>query len=57
MMKTLKVPYCPELDGMDLKSVTAAMETIALRQSLDTINWPEFPYKPIVAFDIARGDK
>ncbi len=57
MMKTLKVPYCPELDGMDLKSATAAMETIALRQSIDTINWPEFPYKPIVAFDIARGDQ
>jgi len=56
-MKTLRVPYRPALDGIELRAVAERMETEALRQSLDVINWKEFPYKPIVVFDIARGDK
>ncbi len=56
-MKTLKVPYVPALDGLELSSVAEQMETAALRQSVDVINWKEYSYKPIVAFDIARGDK
>ncbi len=55
-MKSLKVPYVPALDGLELKDVAAQMETTALRQSIDIINWEEYPYKPVVAFDIARGD-
>ncbi len=27
----------------------------AQRESIDVINWEEYPYKPIVAFDIARS--
>ncbi|MDR1724515.1 MAG: hypothetical protein LBR84_11320 [Tannerella sp.] len=56
-MKSLKVPYVPSLDRLDLKGVAASMETMALRQSIDVVNWSEYPYKPIVVFDIARGDK
>ena len=57
MMKSLKVPYVPALDGLELSNVAKRMETDALRQSIDIINWKEFPYKPVVAFDIARGDR
>ena len=56
-MNTLKVPYVPSLDGLELKDVAERMETDALRQSIDVVNWKKFPYKPVVAFDIARGDK
>ena len=56
-MKTLKVPYAPSLDGLELSDVAAKMETAALRQSIDVVNWEEFSYKPIVAFSIARGKK
>jgi hypothetical protein len=47
----------PALDGLELKDVALRMETDALRQSINVINWKEFPYKPVVAFDIARGSK
>ena len=56
-MKSLKVPYVPSLDGLELCEVAKRMETEALRQNINVINWKEFPYKPIVVFDIARGDK
>jgi hypothetical protein len=56
-MKSLKVPYVPALDGLELREAAERMETEALRQSIDIINWNEYPYKPVVAFDIARGDR
>jgi hypothetical protein len=56
-MKTLKVPYVPALDGFDLKNVAERMETEALRRSIDVINWEEYPYTPVVTFDIARGEQ
>lgn len=55
-MKKLKVPYLATLDVLDLSSVGFLMENKAQRESIDTINWVEYPYKPIVAFDIARSD-
>jgi len=56
-MKTLNIPYVPSLDGLDLRNVAERMETDALRQSVDIVNWNEYPYKPITVFDIARGEK
>ena len=56
-MKKMKVPFVPALDGLDLKNVAELMETYALRQSIDIVNWDEYPYKPVVAFDVARGEK
>lgn len=55
-MKRLKVPYLPTLDVLDLSSVGILLENKAQREYIDTINWAEYPYKPIVAFDIARSD-
>jgi Carbohydrate-binding family 9 len=56
-MKKLKVPFLPTLDVLDLSSVGFLMETKAHRESIDVINWEQYPYKPVVAFDIARTDK
>lgn len=55
-MKKLKVPYLATLDVLDLSSVGFLMESKAQRESIDVINWEDFPYKPVVAFDIARTD-
>ncbi len=55
-MRKLKVPYLPTLDVLDLSSAGILLETKAQREYIDTINWAEYPYKPIVAFDIARSD-
>lgn len=56
-MKKLKVPYLPTLDVLDLSSVGFLMEAKARRESIDVINWEKYPYKPIVAFDIARTNE
>ena len=53
-MKKLKVPYLETLDVLDLSSVGFLMEK-AQRESIDVINWEEYYYKHIVAFDIARS--
>jgi len=55
-MKKLKVPYLPALDVLDLSSVGFLLENRAQRDYVDVVNWKEYPYKPIVAFDIARSD-
>jgi hypothetical protein len=58
MIKKLTVPFLPALDEGDLSRAADLMERHARRESIDTINWPTaFPYKPVVAFDIARGAK
>lgn len=57
-MKKLKVPYLAALDVLDLSSVSFLLEKQATREYINTVNWPEsYPYKPIVAFDLARTDK
>lgn len=56
-MKKLKVPFVETLDNLDLSSAGFLMETKAQREYIDVVNWAEYPYKPIVAFDIARTDK
>lgn len=55
-MKKLNVPFIAALDNNDLSEVGRIMELNATRESIDTLNWKEeFPYKPVVVFDIARG--
>lgn len=55
-MKKLHVPYLSVLDSLDLSSVKLLMETKASRHYIDVVNWSSYPYKPIVAFDIARSE-
>lgn len=54
-MKQIRVPYLKTLDVLDLSSIGFLMEDKAHRESISICNWEEYPYKPIVAFDIARG--
>ncbi|MGM9760255.1 MAG: carbohydrate-binding family 9-like protein [Parabacteroides sp.] len=54
-MKSLKVPFLPTLDVLDLSSAGLLLEGRAHREFIDSINWEEYPYKPITAFDIARS--
>lgn len=56
-MKTLNVPYLPQLDELEMSSVGYAMENQAQRDYISIINWPEYVYKPIVAFDTAYSDR
>ncbi|MGL4804742.1 MAG: carbohydrate-binding family 9-like protein [Bacteroidales bacterium] len=56
-MKTLTVPYLPELDKLDSEGISNLMEESAVRQSIGHANWSEFSYRPISTFDIARSDK
>lgn len=55
-MKRLHVPLLAALDVLDLSSVGFLMENKAQREYINIINWKEYPYKPIVAFDIARSN-
>lgn len=54
-MKKIQVPLISTLDALDLSSIGFLLETNAQRHFIDTINWQEYAYKPIVAFDIARS--
>ncbi|MDR2149107.1 MAG: hypothetical protein LBE91_21925 [Tannerella sp.] len=54
-MKSLRVPFINQLDNLDIQDVSGIMETEAVRISIDTVNWKEFPYKPVTVADIARG--
>ena len=56
-MKKLKVPFIQGLDDLDMSTVSLMMETKAQREYIDVVDWKEFPYKPIVAFDIIRSEK
>jgi hypothetical protein len=55
-MKNLVIPYLPALDVLDLSSVGFLLENKSQRIYVDALNWPEYPYKPIVAVDVARSD-
>ena len=56
-MKKLKVPYLAGLDSIEFDSIGFIMESKACRDYINVINWDEYSYKPIVAFDIARSNK
>lgn len=56
-MKRLKVPRIDVLDVLDLSSIAPILEKHATREYIEVINWKEYSYKPIVAFDIARTEK
>jgi hypothetical protein len=55
-MKNLGIPYLPALDVLDLSSVGFLLENKSQRAYIDVINWSEYRYKPVVAFDIARSN-
>lgn len=54
-MKRLIVPTLNVLDVLDITSVEPILETNAHREYISHANWRQYPYKPVVAFDIARS--
>lgn len=56
-MKTLKIPNLPALDVLDLSSVDYFLENKALRLYINTVNWEDYPYKPVAVVDVARTNK
>ena len=55
-MKTLEIPFIPEIETLDFRNLAVKMETGAARSDIGTVCWPEeFPYKPDASFSIARS--
>ena len=54
-MKT-KVPYIPNLESIPYDALCDIMEKRGRREYVANAPWPEFPYKPIVAVDLAADD-
>jgi len=54
--KSVAVPFIPSLESLSYKALGDTMELHAAREYIDCINWPKFPYKPIVAVDLAWSD-
>lgn len=56
-LKTLHIPYVPELDQLPLANSGDLMEMNAAHQCIDlTAQLMDHAYKPLTLFDIARGD-
>ena len=56
-MKSLKVPFITGLDEMSRDDIASVMEGKSPRSYIDNINWvKDFPYSPIVSFNIARSE-
>ncbi len=55
-MKSLKVPYIPELAGAGVDNIIRLLETGCAKSSIDQANWSDFSYKPITIFSLARDD-
>ncbi len=56
-MKSLKIPYIPELEKAGFAEMDRIMETNAAKAYIDTVDWPdEYPYMPDASFSIARSD-
>lgn len=54
-MKSIQVPYVKTLDTLELSAMLPIFESEAKRINIDIVNWGEYPYKPQVTVDIARG--
>lgn len=55
-MKTLKIPYIPDLERLSYEDLDMAMETGASKSFIGEANWKEeYPYTPDVAFSVARS--
>ncbi len=55
-MKTISVPRIEGLSKMTLEELNLAMESHAKRQGIDSVNWSEYPYCPIVSLDLAADE-
>ena len=55
-MKTLKLPFLPDIEKLDFGELVLKMETEGARDKIGTVCWPdEFPYAPDAGLSIARS--
>lgn len=57
-IKTLHVPYIPELDNLDYDNIIHRLEENGERRTIESLNWAAlFPYHPLTTFNIAHSGK
>lgn len=55
-IKTISVPFIPELDDLALESIENLLEEKGTRRTIESLNWPdEFPYHPLTVFTAAHS--
>ena len=54
-MNTIKVPFIEGIEKMSYEEMDMAMETGAAKSFIGCVNWQEYPYRPDVAFSVARS--
>jgi len=55
-MKSLKIPFIPDLNQISIESAGDILDEFGTRDTIDILNWPkEYSYKPITYFNIARS--
>lgn len=54
-MNSIKVPYIEGIEKMSFEEMDLAMETGASKSFIGCVNWAEYPYRPDVAFSVARS--
>lgn len=55
-MKTLEIPFIPDLEKMPYEEFDMAMETGAAKSFIGEVCWPaSFPYHPDTSFAVARS--
>lgn len=55
-MKTLKIPFIPDLEKMSYEDLDMALETGGAKSFIGEVCWPnQFPYHPDASFAVARS--
>lgn len=58
-MKSLEIPYIPELDSLESQDeIMSVLEAKAPRSSIESVNWPVlYPYHPLTVFTAAHSGR
>ena len=52
--KTLEVPCLTGIDSSSVDDIVMMLDDCGARQTIDCVNWPDFPYKPLTVFSMAH---
>ena len=55
--KTLHSTYIPNLQQLPDSELVAALRENVESKAIDTVNWSDYPYRPLVNFRFAHSDK
>jgi len=57
-MLPLEIPYIPALDCENaVDAIINTLDEHGCRRSIEHVNWPEFPYRPLATFTCAHSDR